>query len=123
MRIEDLALVMTRGLGAKGVAHLLEVYGEAVEVFAATESDLIEQAEMRAEVARAIVKREERKRDAESLAMEIWRRFCDGMTPSEIDRDLRLPEGNAHDVIVHEWRLDVQKQPSLVTMGGSFRHV
>ena len=58
MRIEDLALVMTRGLGAKGVAHLLEVYGDAVEVFAATESDLIEQAEMRAEVARAIVKRE-----------------------------------------------------------------
>lgn len=100
----------------------------ALELFAngATLEQVMEILDMEKNMAykyRAIVKREEHKRDAESLAMEIWRRFCDGMTPSEIDRDLRLPEGNAHDVIVHEWRLDVQKQPSLVTMGGSFRHV
>lgn len=58
MKIEDLALVMTRGLGPKGVAHLLEVYGDAESVFRASESDLIERAEMRADVTRAILCRE-----------------------------------------------------------------
>lgn len=58
MKIEDLALVMTHGLGAKGVAHLLEVYGDAASVFRASESDLVERAEMRETVARAIVRHE-----------------------------------------------------------------
>ncbi len=58
MRIEDLALVMTRGLGPKGVAHLLEVYGDAVTVFAASERDLMERAELREDIARAIARRE-----------------------------------------------------------------
>ncbi len=58
MKIEDLALVMTRGIGTKGIAHLLEVYGDAESVFGATKSDLIEHAELRADVARAIVRRD-----------------------------------------------------------------
>lgn len=58
MKIEDLALVMTRGLGTKGIAHLLEVYGDAESVFGATERELTERAELRADVARAIAQRE-----------------------------------------------------------------
>ena len=58
MKIEDLALVMTRGLGAKGVAHLLDVYGDAESVFRATAHDLSERAEMREDVVRAIVQRD-----------------------------------------------------------------
>lgn len=57
MKIEDLALVMTRGLGAKGVVHLLDVYGDAESVFGASERDLIERAELREDVARAIAER------------------------------------------------------------------
>lgn len=58
MKIEDLALAMTRGLGAKGIIHLLGLYGDAESVFHASESDLIERAELRADIARAIVARE-----------------------------------------------------------------
>lgn len=68
MKIEDLALVMTRGLGAKGVAHLLEMYGDATSVFSASESELIHQAQMREDVARAIARRDgwrEAEREAE----------------------------------------------------------
>lgn len=57
MKIEDLALVMTRGLGAKGVVHLLDVYGDAESVFSASERELVERAELREDVARAIVER------------------------------------------------------------------
>ena len=58
MKIEDLALVMTRGLGVKGVAHLLEVYGDAEAVFCASLSELTEHAELREDIARAIVRRD-----------------------------------------------------------------
>lgn len=58
MKIEDLALVMTRGLGTKGVAHLLEVYGDAETVFATSERELVERAEIREDVARAIANRD-----------------------------------------------------------------
>lgn len=58
MKIDDLALVMTRGLGAKGVVHLLDVYGSAESIFCASEQELIERAELREDVARAIVRRD-----------------------------------------------------------------
>ncbi len=58
MKIEDFALAMTKGLGAKGVAHLLEVFGDAQTIFSASESDLVQRAELRPELARAIVNRE-----------------------------------------------------------------
>lgn len=57
MKIEDLALVMTRGLGTKGVVHLLEVFGDAESVFRSSARDLVERAELREDVARAIVER------------------------------------------------------------------
>lgn len=58
MKIEDLALVLTRGLGTKGVAHLLEVFGSATAVFEASEEELIRRAELRPELARALSRRE-----------------------------------------------------------------
>ena len=57
MTIEDIALTMTPGVGVKGTAHLLEVFGDARSVFAATETDLRVEAELRADLAKAIIKR------------------------------------------------------------------
>ena len=58
MKIEDIALVMTRGLGVKGVAHLLEVYGDAEAVFRASKQELMQRAELREDIAQALATRE-----------------------------------------------------------------
>lgn len=58
MKIEDIALVMTRGLGVKGVAHLLEVYGDAEAVFRASKLELMQRAELREDIAQAVANRE-----------------------------------------------------------------
>ena len=51
MYIEDLALTMTQGLGVKGIVHLLEVFGDARSIFAASREELIHRAELRPGVA------------------------------------------------------------------------
>ena len=55
MNIEDIALTMTPSLGAKGVVHLIEVFGDARSVFAASADELVARAELRADVVRNIV--------------------------------------------------------------------
>ncbi|MCM1151175.1 MAG: DNA-processing protein DprA [Alistipes sp.] len=57
MTVEDLALQMTPGIGVKGAVHLLEHFGTAERIFAATEKELTEQAELRPEPARQILRR------------------------------------------------------------------
>lgn len=57
MRLEDLALQFTPGLGVKGVVHLLACFGDAEQIFQASAEELIGRAELRAEVARAVVER------------------------------------------------------------------
>lgn len=58
MAIFDLALEFTPGLGTRGIAHLMECYGSAEEVFAASEQELTARAELRPAVAKSIVQRE-----------------------------------------------------------------
>lgn len=57
MTVEDLALQMTPGIGVKGAVHLLECFGSAERIFAATEEELTIQAELRPDLARQIVRR------------------------------------------------------------------
>ena len=57
MKIEDLALSFVRGLTPRAVAYLLEHFGSAEALFAASEAELIQRAELRADIARNIVKR------------------------------------------------------------------
>ncbi|MDE6375216.1 MAG: DNA-processing protein DprA [Alistipes sp.] len=57
MTVEDIALQMTPGIGVKGAVHLLECFGTAERIFAATEDELIGQAELRPEPARQILRR------------------------------------------------------------------
>lgn len=77
MTIDDIALTLVPGLGIKGVVHLLEVFGTASAVFAASADDLTGQAELRADIARSIVTR---KSHAEA---EREARYCrqHGITP------------------------------------------
>ncbi len=57
MILEDIALQMTAGIGVKGAAHLLSVFGDAHRIFAASADELIQRAELRADLAQQIVRR------------------------------------------------------------------
>lgn len=57
MTIEDLALTFVPHLGVRGTVHLLETYGSAERIFAASEDDLSERAQLRRDIARSIVRR------------------------------------------------------------------
>ena len=57
MIIEDIALQMTPGVGVKGTVHLLELFGNAKRIFAATTGELIETAQLRPDLAQQIVRR------------------------------------------------------------------
>lgn len=57
MTLEDIALQTTSGIGPKGAAHLLQQFGDARSIFAATERELIDLAELRPDLARQIVER------------------------------------------------------------------
>ncbi len=57
MTVEDLALQMTSGVGVKGAVHLLEHFGNAHRIFAASFEELVEAAHLRPDVARNIVAR------------------------------------------------------------------
>lgn len=58
MTIEDIALQMTPGIGFKGTVHLLECFGDARRIFAASQEELTGAAELRPDLARRIVRRE-----------------------------------------------------------------
>ncbi|PWL81929.1 MAG: DNA processing protein DprA, partial [Prevotellaceae bacterium] len=57
MTIEDIALQMTPGIGIKGAVHLLEQFGDARSIFAATSRELTDDAELRPEAAQQILRR------------------------------------------------------------------
>lgn len=57
MTLDDLALTLTPGLGPKGVAHLLDVFGSAAAVFAASEEELRFDARLRPDLAKAVASR------------------------------------------------------------------
>ncbi len=55
MALEDIALIFTPGLGVKGIAHLIDSFGSAKAIFSASRQVLIMEAELRADVADAII--------------------------------------------------------------------
>ena len=68
MVIEDLALLFIRGLGSRGIVHLIEHFGSAEAIFSAPLNALINDAKLRKDVAERIVAREgmqEAKREIE----------------------------------------------------------
>lgn len=57
MEIENIALTLQYGLGAKGIAHLLSLYGDARTVYAQTEEELVTGAGLRRDLAHGIASR------------------------------------------------------------------
>lgn len=55
--LEAIALSMTQGIGVRGAVHLLEVFGDARAVFDASFDELTGRAELRSDLARAIIGR------------------------------------------------------------------
>ena len=58
MTIEDIALQMTRGIGVKGAVHLLEIFGNARNIFGASLDELIHQAQLKPDIARNILQKQ-----------------------------------------------------------------
>ena len=58
MIIDDIALTMHPEVGPRTAIHLLECFGSAERIFAATEQELIERAGIRPAVARSLSRRE-----------------------------------------------------------------
>lgn len=58
MVIEDLALLFIRGLGSRGIVHLIDHFGCAEAIFAASLAELMQGAGLRKDVAERIVARE-----------------------------------------------------------------
>ena len=55
MTLEDIALQMTPGIGVKGAVHLLEHFGSAARIFAASADELTEGAGLRPDIARQLL--------------------------------------------------------------------
>ena len=58
MTIEDIALQMTRGIGVKGAVHLLEIFGNARNIFGASLDELTLQAQLKPDIARNILQKQ-----------------------------------------------------------------
>lgn len=57
MLLESIALSFVPKLGTRGAVHLVECFGSAEAVYAASEEELIARADLREDIARAIVRR------------------------------------------------------------------
>lgn len=58
MNIDDIALTLHHGLGTRGIVWLLSVFGSAEGIFGASESDLVDGARLRLELARGLLKKD-----------------------------------------------------------------
>lgn len=82
MTVEDIELTLQRGLGAKGVAHLLSVMGSAQAVYAAGKGELTGNAGLREDIADNIVRRSCR-REAESEMKYLSRHNLSGVASTD----------------------------------------
>ena len=68
MLIDDIALTMHPEIGSKTAIHLLEHFGSAEALFAATEEEIVERTQLKASLARSLCRREFHERAAEEMA-------------------------------------------------------
>lgn len=47
----------------------------------------------------------------ETLEAEVWGRFRKGGVPSDIDDELHLARGTAHDIVCQHWAVDKDSYP------------
>ncbi len=54
----------------------------------------------------------------EALEAEVWGRFKRGGVPSDIDAELKLARGTAHDIIVNRWAVEKESHHHGTEYGG-----
>lgn len=115
--LEDIALTMTPGIGAKGAVHLLEVFGSARAIFEAGEEELIRRAELNPRLAEGLLKRvafrdaEREIRHCERHAIQII-----ASTDPGYPRLLRETPDYPH-VLYFKGNAEVLRQPALAVVG------
>ena len=58
MTVDDLTLLLTRGVGSRTIVHLLDIFGTAEAIMAASADELVMRGELRPDVAQRIASRE-----------------------------------------------------------------
>ena len=71
MPVDDLTLVLTRGVGPRTISHRIDIYGSAEAIFEVSKDELVERARLRPEIAERIVRREAK--DAAAKELEYCR--------------------------------------------------
>lgn len=102
MTLEDLALIFVRGIGSRGAAHLVDHFGSAEEVYAASRAALVGDAGLRPELAERIVAGEGMREAEEEV------RYCRkhdiriiSATDAEYPVPLRETSDRPHVLFVH----------------------
>lgn len=117
MTIEDLAITFVRGLGVRGVAHLVDHYGSAEAVFEASAEELCRDTGLRREIAESIVSREWMALAEREVA--YCRKHAISMvaaTDSEYPKLLRETPDRPHVLFV-QGNIDVLSKASLSIVG------
>ena len=117
MTIEDIALLYVHGLGARGVAHLIDYYGSAEAVYSASVGSLVADTGLRKDIAEGIVR-------GEGVAMarrevEYCRKhgiFMVAATDKEYPALLRETVDRPHVLFV-QGSIDALSQPTLSMVG------
>lgn len=87
MIIDDIALTLQPQIGTRTAAHLLQCFGKAESIFGASEAELVERAELRRDIAAAIVRKPMHRQAEKEL------RFCErnGIMPIASTSELYPP--------------------------------
>ena len=117
MTIEDLSLLFTRGIGSRGASHLIEYFGSAEALFAASRSEIIEGAGLRAELADNLF--DGRNMELARREVEYCRRnnICAiAATDAEYPEALRVVADRPHILFV-QGNIDILRRNTLAMVG------
>lgn len=117
MTLEDLALIFTRGIGCRGAAHLIDYFGSAEALFAASRAEIVEGAGLRAELAENLF--DGRNMELARREVEYCRRnniYAIAATDAEYPAPLREVADRPHVIFV-QGNIDALHAPSLAIVG------
>lgn len=120
VKIEDIALTLVPKLSNRAVVHLLEVFGGAEQIFAASREQLVLQGLLREDVAEAIVARSEFE-----TARKILERCCGGLvealcsTDNDFSQRLAFTDDYPH-IIYKVGNASLMNNPLLCAFTGDY---